>query len=544
VGGAFGGKEDLSVHVHACMLALETGRPVKMVYARDESFFGHVHRHPARMRFEHGATRDGRLVFVAAHLLLDGGAYTSTSPIVIANASYFSAGAYDVPNVDIDGDAVYTNNPPCGAMRGFGTVQACYGVESNMDRLAAELGLDPVDLRLRNALVTGTLLPTGQAVDGPAPVRELLEQLRDAALPSAPPGSSGYDVPGGHGNVSRGESVRRGVGYALGMKAVGYSGGADDSSTAVVRLSVSGGDPVVEVWSAAAECGQGILTVQAQIARTEMGVENVTLHQADTTLGNAGSSSASRQTWMTGGAVQGACAAVRRSLLERCADVLRRDVDELRYDDGEIVDARTGDVAMPLSELLADGWIEESFEYHHRPTVSIDPERGQGDAHVAFAYCAQRAVVDVDVELGLVKVVEVAVAEDVGRAINPSAVEGQVEGGVAQGLGLALMEEIRLDGGRVLNASFTDYLLPTVADMPPVHLILMQTPHPDSPFGVNGVGELSALSTTPAILNALRRATGLDLPRVPVRPDDIVFPRPLPDESPHGSSHPTRVHTT
>ena len=531
VGGAFGGKEDLSVHVHACMLALRTGRPVKMVYGRDESFLGHVHRHPAWMRFEHGATSDGRLSFVKAYLLLDGGAYTSTSQIVIANASYFAAGAYDVPNVEIDGDAVYTNNPPCGAMRGFGTVQACYGVESNMDRLAAELRIDPLQLRLRNALRTGTILPTGQQVDGPAPVRELLEHLGDLALPVPDARPNGYAVPGGHGNVTHGESVRRGVGYALGMKAVGYSGGADDSSTAVVRLSAARGEPLVEVWSAAAECGQGIVTVQAQIARTELGVPDVLVHPADTTLGDAGSSSASRQTWMTGGAVMGACEAVRASVLERCATALGCAIDELRYVDGQVVDSRTGDIAMPLSELLADDGVEEAFEYHHRPTVSIDPETGQGDAHVAFAYCAQRAVVDVDTELGLVKVVEVAVAEDVGRAINPSGVEGQVQGAVAQGIGLALLEELRLEGGRIRNASFTDYLLPTIADMPPIRIHLLEMPHPDSPYGVNGVGELATLSTTPAVMNALRNATGRPLPRVPVRPDDIVM-TPSPDRDP------------
>lgn len=494
VGGAFGGREDVSVQIHAAMLALHTGRPVKMSYNREESFFGHVHRHPARMRFEHGATRDGRLVYVKARLLFDGGAYTSTSQVVIANGSYFAAGAYDVPHAEIDGYSVFTNNPPCGAMRGFGAVQSCYGVESNLDKLARALGMDPLRLRLRNAMTTGTVLPTGQAVDGPAPAAELLRRLRDRPLPPTPSGA--FARPGGLNNTSHGEGIRRGVGYAIGVKAIGFSGGVDDRSVARVRLSLAGGEPVAEIHTAAAECGQGIVTVQAQIARTELGVERVVVLPADTRVGDAGSSSASRITWMSGGAVQGACRVVRERLAER--------------GDG------------PLTELLKEGPVEAEYTYRHRRTYPIDPERGQGDAHIAFAFAAHRAVVDVDTELGLVKVVELATAQDVGRAMNPLAVEGQIEGGSAQGLGLALMEELHVRDGRVRNPSFTDYLIPTVADMPAVPIDLLELPHPDSPYGLNGVGEPPTLSSTPAIANALRAATGRELPRVPVRPDDFL----------------------
>lgn len=496
VGGAFGGREDVSMQIHASMLALHTGRPVKMSYRRDESFFGHVHRHPARMRFEHGATRGGELIYVKARLLFDGGAYTSTSQVVIANGCYFAAGAYDVPHVEIDGYSVYTNNPPCGAMRGFGAVQSCYGVESNLDRLARRLGMDPVELRLRNAMKTGTVLPTGQTVDGPAPAAELLKRLRARPLPPAPSTGSAFAHPGGLNNTTHGENVRRGVGYAIGVKAIGFSGGVDDRSVARVRLSLAGGEPVAEIHTAAAECGQGIVTVQAQIARTELGVERVVVLPADTQIGDAGSASASRITWMSGGAVQGACRAVREELAGR--------------GDG------------PLTELLAPGAVEARYEYTHRRTHPVDPERGQGDAHIAFAFAAHRAVVDVDTELGLVKVVELATAQDVGKAMNPLAVEGQIEGGSAQGLGLAVMEQLHVTDGRVRNPSFTDYLIPTIADMPAVPIDLLELPHPDSPYGLNGVGEPPTLSSTPAIANALRDATGLDLPRVPVRPDDFL----------------------
>ena len=523
VGGAFGGKEDLNVHIHACMLALRTVRPVRMSYNREESFFGHVHRHPAIADVELGATGDGRLVFTKVRLVLDGGAYTSTSQVVIANGCYFAAGAYDVANVEIDGYATYTNNPPCGAMRGFGAVQSCYAIESAMDRLADKLGLHPLELRMRNAISEGDLLPTGQPVDGPAPVQEILSYLRDLPLPedSDHRAADMRARPGGVGNVTRGEGIRRGVGYALGMKAIGFSGGMDDTCTARVTVWIRDGEPVAEVYCAGPELGQGIVALEAQIARTELGVRTVELRDPDTDIAESGASSASRQSWMTAGAVLGACGLVRDEILARAAAVLGCPADGLRLDGPEI---RAGD-GRPLAsvaEVLGPESVSHAFTYRHRPTEPVDPERGQGNAHVAFAYAAHRAVVDVDVELGLVRVVEMATAQDVGKAMNPVAVEGQIEGGTVQGLGLAVMEELQIADGRVRNPSFTDYLIPTMLDVPPMPLKIFEFPHPDSPYGLNGVGEPPNLSSTPAILNALRDATGLELPRAPVRPSDLI----------------------
>lgn len=524
VGGAFGGREDLSVHVHACMLALHLGKPVKMMYNRYESFFGHVHRHPAKMHYEHGATRDGKLVYVKARLVLDGGAYTSTSPVVIANASYFVTGAYAVEHAEIDGLAVYSNNPPCGAMRGFGAVQSAYGCESNMDKLARALGMDPLELRLKNAMATGTVLPTGQPVDGPVPVRELLDALKARPLPDSELNRDLRTLPGGVGNTTHGEGIRRGIGYAVGVKATGYSGGVDDISTARVTLSVAAGEPVVSIHTAAAECGQGITTVQSQIATTELGVTRVVVLPADTRIGDAGSASASRMTWMSSGAVQGACREITRELLSRAAAATGRNASALALRDNTIIDIVSNEPVASIADTLGGDTLERVYEYHHRPTQGIDPERGQGNAHVAFSFCAHRAVVDVDIELGLVRVVELAVAQDVGKAMNPMAVEGQIEGGSVQGLGLALMEEIVVDSlGKVRNPSFTDYLIPTILDVPPMPITLFEFAHPDSPYGLNGVGEPPTLSSTPAILNALRNATGLELPRIPVRPDDIAL---------------------
>ncbi len=523
VGGAFGAREDLSVQIHACMLALRTGRPVKMLYSRQESFFGHVHRHPARLSYEHGATRDGRLVYVRARIVLDGGAYASSSTAVCSNAACFAVGPYRVPNASIDSYVVYTDNPPCGAMRGFGAVQVCFAYESQMDRLAAELGMDPVELRLRNAMDTGTALPTGQRVEGAAPVAELLRRVR--AMPLPPPAGAPADLrelPGGVANTTHGEGVRRGVGYAVGYKNLAYSEGYDDPATARVRVSVAAGEPVVEVHTAAVEVGQGLVTLQAQIARTELGIERVVVLPADTAVDSAGSSSASRQTWMTGGAVRSACQSVRAAVLRLAADALGRDPDGLALLDGAVVSVAEGERLVAVAELLGATAVEETRTYRHRPTYPLDPETGQGDAHVAFAFAAHRAVVDVDTELGLIKVVEMATAQDVGRALNPQAVEGQIEGGIAQGLGLALMEEVQVEGGQVRNPSFTDYLIPTVLDMPPVRLDVLELGHPDSPYGARGIGEPPTISSTPAIVAAVRAATGLPLTRVPLRPDEVA----------------------
>ena len=513
VGGAFGGREDLSMQVHGCMLALRTGRPVKMVYNRQESFFGHVHRHPARMYYEHGATADGDLVYVKARLYFDGGAYASKTPVVVGNGTTLSVGPYDVPNAHIEGWGVYSNNPPCGAMRGLGAVQPTYAYESQMDKLAAALGMDPAELRIRNALSEGSTTVTGQVVDFPAPVGELVARVRDLPLPPSDVDGDILRLPGGAGNTTHGEGVVRGVGYGVTIKNIAYAEGLDDYSTARVRLAVIGGEPVALVHTAAAEVGQGLVTVQQQIARTELGVEQVVLHPNDTSVGDAGSSSASRQTYVTGGAVRNACRAVAAQVYARVGGVA--------LSGGKVVDAE-GVVLASLVDVLGDEPIEETREYHHRRTYPLDPVTGQGDAHVQYGFSAHRAVVDVDLDLGLVKVVRLDCAQDVGRAINPDAVVGQIQGGSAQGLGLAVMEEIQVVDGVVRNPSFTDYLIPTILDVPPMTVDVIERPDPHAPYGVRGVGEPPTISATPAIANAIRAATGLELPRVPVKPEHIT----------------------
>jgi xanthine dehydrogenase D subunit len=520
VGGAFGAREDISMQVHACLLALRVNRPVKFVYGREESFYGHVHRHPAVLRYEHGATRDGDLVYVRAEIVLDGGAYASTTAAVTANATTLGVGPYQVPNVSIDGWGVYTNNPPCGAMRGFGAVQACFAYESQMDKLADALGMDPVDLRVRNAVAQGSILPTGQVIDAPAPVAELLELVRAKPLPPVPGADRDLrELPGGVSNTTHGEGVVRGVGYGVGIKNVGFAEGFDDYSTARVRLSVLGDEPVAAVHTAAAEVGQGLVTLLAQIVRTELGVRQVVIEPANTAVGSAGSSSASRQSYVTGGAVRAACERVRAEVLALATARLGGPADRLA--DG-LVEGSTGSV--DLAEVLGDAVVDHTVEWRHRQTNPLDPLTGQGFAHVQHAFAAHRAVVDVDVELGLVRVVELACAQDVGRAMNPDAVLGQIHGGSAQGLGLAVMEEIQVADGVVRNPSFTDYLIPTVLDMPPMVIDVLERADPHAPYGLRGVGEPPTLSSTPAIVAAIRAATGIALTRTPVRPEHLVGP--------------------
>jgi len=496
VGGAFGGREDLSMQIHASMLALYASRPVKMVYNREESFVGHIHRHPAKIWMEHRANADGKLVNVLARTLLDGGAYASSSAAVTANASAFACGPYAVENALVETTCVYTNNPPCGAMRGFGAVQSCFAHEAQMDKLAAGLGIDPVELRLRNVLAPGDSLPTGQKITGSFPAAEVIR--RAAALPVPEPEELPRDplrLPGGSGNTTRGQGIKRGVGFAVGFKNVCYSEGFDDSTAARIRLTGNGDGLSAEVQCAAAEVGQGVVGVILQTARTELELDDVVLGSATTSsVGSAGSASASRMTWMAAGAVQLAARAAKEELARR----------------GGLAPGETIDVERV---------------YHHRPTTPLDPETGQvtGDgAHVAYICAAMRVVAEVDVELGLTRVVWIGTAQDVGKAVNPQAVYGQIEGGTAQGLGLALMEEIQTQDGLITNASFTDYLIPTTLDMPPVDAELVEEPEPDAPYGVKGVGEPPTVVSTAAIVSALRDATGRELARVPVRPDHIV----------------------
>ncbi|MHB1130395.1 MAG: xanthine dehydrogenase subunit D [Ilumatobacteraceae bacterium] len=518
VGGAFGAREDISLQVHCCLLALHTGRPVKMQYGREESFFGHVHRHPASIWMRHHANEDGKIVKIEARMVFDGGAYTSTSPAVLINGITHTQGPYACQNAIVDGYAVRTNNPPCGAMRGFGVVQACFAHESQMDKLAAAIGISPVDIRLRNAMKTGDRLITGQVIQSVAPVERCIRETDSIPLPPLmETNPDPLTIPGGSGRTAQLSNIRRGIGWGVSIKNLMYSEGFDDYATARCTLA----DGVVSLKFATSEVGQGFVTLAEQIARSVLGVDDVVLEPMDTSIGSSGSTSASRQTWMSGGAVDGACRLVRERLFEHVGRLHNIDPIRLVIDGTDVLDT-VGSLRLGVAEASHGLIFEQTFEHHHRPTEDLD-ENGQGNCHVAFAFVAHRAVVDVDVDLGLVKVVQVATAQDVGRVLNPLAAIGQIEGGIAQGLGLAVMEEIILDRGKVRNPSFTDYLLPTALDAPDVVAVMIEEHEPQAPLGAKGIGEPPCISVTPAIVAAIRAACGKDISRVPVRPQDICL---------------------
>ena len=510
VGGAFGAREDVSLQIHLCLLALYTGRPVKMEYSRAESFVGHVHRHPAQLWMRHEADHDGTLRRIEARIIIDGGAFRSTSDSVIGNAVYHAAGPYRCDSVSVDGVAVRTNNPPCGAMRGFGAVQACFGHEAQMDKLADALGMDRVEFRIKNALRRGDPLATsGQVIDTSAPVVEILERLRRMPLPPENRSDDPRLLPGGTGLTTSRPMVTRGVGYAIGLKNLCFSAGFDDYSEARVAITPFG----VEVHTAAVEVGQGLGMSCAQIARTVLGIEDVVVFYDDTSkIGSAGSTSASRQTQMTGGAVMEAARMAREIALRRGGG------DEL---DGEGV-WKDGILVTPMEDLVGRENIEYHTRFHHPETYAPD-ENGQGDLHVDFAFAAHRAVVDVDRELGLFRVVQVDTVQDVGFMINPRSVVGQIEGGTMQGIGLATLEEIVVENGVIQNPTFTDYLLPTFLDAPPIEIEVIEEPSSFGPFGAKGVGEPPTVSSTAAVVAAIRDATGLELNRTPVRPEHVAL---------------------
>jgi len=518
VGGAFGAREDISLQVHCCLLALKAGRPIKMQYSREESFFGHVHRHPATIFMRHHADAEGKIIKIDARFVFDGGAYTSTSPAVLINGITHTQGPYKCDNATVDGYAVRTNNPPCGAMRGFGVVQACFAHESQMDKIAAAAGKSPVEIRLINAMVTGDPLITGQIMESVAPVARCITETDAIPLPE-PLGISVNELslPGGSGLTASRSNIVRGIGWGVSMKNLMYSEGFDDYATARCTLK----DGVASLKFATSEVGQGFVTLAPQIARSVLGVDEVILEPIDTQIGSAGSTSASRQTWMSGGAVDGACRLVRERLFHHVG--LMHSIDPLRLviDGTDVVD-QVGTFRITVAEASDGIEIIETFEHHHRATEELD-ENGQGNCHTAFAFVAHRAVVDVDPELGLVKVVQIATAQDVGRVLNPLSAIGQLEGGIAQGLGLAVMEEIVMKDGKVRNPSFTDYLLPTALDAPDVVAVMIEEYEPQAPLGAKGIGEPPCISVTPAIVAAIRNAIGKNIERIPVRPQDICL---------------------
>ncbi|WP_327067156.1 xanthine dehydrogenase family protein molybdopterin-binding subunit [Kitasatospora sp. NBC_01302] len=519
VPGATADREDRSFQATLALLALRTGRPVKMTLTREESFLTHAARHPALLRYRHHADAQGKLVKVEAQILLDGGAYADVSSEVLAAATAFSVGPYLCPNVFVDAWAVRTNNPPAGRMRGEGALQSCFAHESQLDLLAARLGLDPLEVRRRNVLATGDALPTGQAVTCPAPVAALLDAVAETPLPALPVAEPDTEwlLPGGPGGAGEPSAVRRGIGYAVGMVHMLGAEGEDEVSTATVRVS---GDSAT-VICAAVDAGQGFATLARQIVQSVLGVSEVYVAPVDSDQSIAGPSARGRHTWVSGGAVEKAALMVRHQLLAPIAADFGMSVELLSIADGKIT-SYDGVLGMPVEEALEGKELWATAQCRPHPTEPLD-EAGQGDAFVSIAFCAMRAVVDVDIELGAVRVVDVTVAQDVGRALNPGQIEDRIEAGVAQGVGLALLEDLRTAGGVIANPSLTGYRLPTALDTPEVRIAaLLEERDVVATFGAKAVSAVPAVVAPAAVAAAVRAATSLPIGRLPIPPEDAV----------------------
>ncbi|QKW50153.1 xanthine dehydrogenase family protein molybdopterin-binding subunit [Streptomyces buecherae] len=522
VPGAMGEREDAGMLLPLGLLALRTGHPVKLAATREESFLGHAHRHPTLLRYRHHADAEGTLLKVEAQILLDAGAYADTSADALAAAVSFACGPYVVPHAFIEGWAVRTNNPPSGHVRGEGAMQVCAAYEGQMDKLAAKLGLDPAELRMRNVMATGDLLPTGQTVTCPAPVADLLTAVRDEPLPALPGDDADADesewlLPGGPDGAGDPQAVRRGVGYGLGMVHMLGAEGADEVSTATVKVQGS----VATVVCAAVETGQGFSTLARQIVQETLGVEEVHIAPVDTDQPPAGPAARGRHTWVSGGAVERAAKMVRTQLLQPLAHKFGMSTELLTIADGKIT-SYDGVLSTTVAEALEGKELWATAQCRPHPTEPLD-DSGQGDAYVGLAFCAIRAVVDVDVELGAVRVVELTVAQDVGRALNPRQLRARIEAGVTQGIGAALSENLRTSRGIVRHPDLTGYALPTALDVPDIKIVkLIEERDVVAPFGAKAVSAVPVVTSPAAIASAVRAATGRPVGRLPIRPQSAV----------------------
>jgi CO/xanthine dehydrogenase Mo-binding subunit len=482
IGGAFGGREDMSVQIVLALAAWKLQRPVKIIWSRQESIIGHGKRHPMVIHGKWGATRDGKLVAAKHELIADAGAYMYTTNKVLGNSTITATGPYFIPNVKADVYGVYTNNVPSAAFRGFGAPQALFMAELQMDKLAEKLGMDPVEFRLCNALRDGDTLGVGTPVPGPVSIKECIEAARDKF--------GWVSKQNAKSEMASESDLRRGCGFATGFKNVGFSFGYQENCWARVELH---GDTEIEqvvVWHAGAEVGQGTHTVMTQMAAEAVGVrfEKVSIITSDSaTMGNPGSASASRMTFMAGNAIKGAAQAA----LEKWQSEERPAIAEYKY------------LAPPTTPL-------EEYTGHSFPNFS-------------YAYVAQAVEVEVDTETGFVRLVSVVSANDVGKAINPALVEGQIEGGIIQAQGYALIEEYKSRAGHVLTDRLSTYLIPTVLDLPEtVESVIVEVPEPNGPWGARGLGELPFLPLAPAIAAAVHDATGVWFDEFPLTPERVL----------------------
>jgi len=478
IGGAFGGREDMSVQIILALAAWKLRKPVRIIWSRQESIIGHGKRHPVILRARWGATKEGKVIAVENEIIGDAGAYMYTTNKVLGNSTITSTGPYFIPNVKTDVYGVYTNNVPSAAFRGFGAPQALFMAEMQMNKLAEKLGMDPVEFRLKNALKDGDTLGVGTPSPSPVSVIQCIEAARDRF------GWTTSPHPKGEGSVVRGQ------GFAAGFKNIGFSFGYQENCWAKIELRGKAEVDEAILYHASAEVGQGTHTVMTQMAAEALGIplEKVRLVASDTAVTNtSGSVSASRMTFMSGNAIRGA------------------------------------------AEIALKKWKAEErpavgeFKYLAPRTTNFEPETGYSTPNFAYAWVAQAAEVEVDTETGHVRVVRLVSADDVGQAINPALVQGQVEGAVVQAQGYAIQEEYKTKNGYVLTDQLSTYLIPTVLDIPEkVETVLVEVHDPNGPWGARGVGELPYLPVAPAIAAAIHDATGVWMDEFPFTPERVL----------------------
>ena len=486
IGGAFGGREDMSVQIILALAAWKLRRPVKIQWSREESILYHHKRHPITVRAKWGASRDGLLTAVEAEVIGDAGAYNYTSNKVLGNAHLTVSGPYEIPHVHIDTYTVYTNNIPSGAFRGFGAPQALLAAEGQMNRLAAALGMDPLEIRLKNSIREGSI----GSVQTPFPAGVTMPQVFAACGRESwwRQSDTGWSLQ--RPAQPRDSSKRRGRGLAGGFKNVGFSFGFPEHCWAGIELQ---GDAEIEkviLYQAGADVGQGAHTALSQMAAEALGLPFalVELVASDTaTSGSSGSASASRLSFMSGNAIRGAAEIA-----------LRKWQDEERPAKGE-------------------------FMYHPPATTAFDPETGRAEPNFAYGYVAEAVEVEVDIETGQVQLLEVVCANDVGKVINPQQLKGQIEGAVVQAQGYALMEYLVSRGGQILNPYLSTYLIPTSLDVPPrVKSVILENPDPIGPWGLRGMAEMPFLPLAPAIAAAIFDATGVWVDAQPFTAEKVV----------------------
>ena len=537
-GGAFGGKLDVSVQIHLGLLALRTRRPVKLVYSRSESIINSSKRHPCIIKMKTGADKAGKLLALECTIIGDTGAYASYGPGTITRTAVHATGPYEIPHVAIDAYTVYTNNPTAGAMRGFGVPQVAFAHESQMDILAEKLGISPLQIRLLNAFRPGSVTATGAELTQSVGIVPTLEKTKAAAATLI---DSQCSVMNG--------AKRRGIGTASMWYGIGNTGLPNPAGAYVNLLD----DGTALVLTGCADIGQGSSTTLAQIVAEEFGIdmEDVRVVSADTGVTpDGGATSASRQTYISGNAVRLAAQEAKKVLIETAAAMLVVTPDEIAVGNKMLSVKQTAEQSQYLTDCQGEcrldlglspkgrglsvrlvdciaqcrstGKLTIGHGWFNPDTTGLDPETGQGKPYATYAFATQIAEVEVDTESGEIEVIRIVAAHDVGKAINPVNIEGQIEGGCTMGLGYALTEQIQVREGKILTKNLATYLIPTALDIPEVYPLIVEEPEQTGPFGAKGVGEPSLIPTAAAIANAIYNAIGIRFTELPITPERVL----------------------